>query len=65
MEAVSEAWHHGTYAERTQGLIARGVDIRLANELRWAGNPSLIIEVERATDDEIAALNAAHREREG
>lgn len=60
---MSETWHHGTYAERTMGLIKRGVDLGLANELRWAGNPSLIIEVENATDAEIAELNATYRER--
>jgi hypothetical protein len=60
---MTEQWHHGTYAERTHALVVRGMDLRLADELRWAGNPALIIEAERATDAEIAALNAEYVKR--
>lgn len=64
MEAVSEqVWNPETFGKRIRALIARGVDGRLADELWWNGNTSLVSEVEHASDAEIAELNAAYSQR--
>lgn len=57
------AWNTEDFLRRCHALIARGLDQRLAFDLRWCGNSALVREVESATDAQIAELNAAYAAR--
>lgn len=59
--ANPRAWNPESWGKRITALASRGLDRQLAEELWCNGNDSLVSEVEAATDEQIAELNAAYR----